>query len=294
MKIVLNGTPEELREFLNINDSLCLNKSIVSGGIGRFYSEIVDDEVTISNYEDILKSLPDAPGVNKETFQYDHIRDTGYFGRLSSEKFISYDGLCEVTNFEKGKLMAEDMGWLVFYFKGDILYIPQHPIRYNISWNDINNAGLVNSSKVIQIEDLDFEISLITGARSNPVDDIKWSDADSEGEQLIDIGHGSIWNELIYRVHEDIPGTTDAGMNASGGPQHGDNWDNLTDEDLNINWAKCSNGTASWMQETSSSAVTYRVYRGYHRLADWDRFTASHASTHYGWRPLLRLKTKNR
>lgn len=288
MKIVLNGTPEELKEFLGMNKSNGFNLSFMGGiDIGN------GDETVMApskDYSSLLNSLPDLPGVNKDTFQYDPERDTGYFGRISSDEFIGYEELSELVDFKAGKLMEEDKGWLVFYFKGEIVYIPQHPIRYNVSWEDINQAGLVYGDKNVEVGDNVYTISLMTGGKSDPLDDVEYWNADAEREQELDLGNGSMWNELMYRVHQDIPGVTDKGDTGSGGPQHGENWDNLTDEDLNINWDKCPKGALTWTQETSTNATTHCVHRGYYRLAYLGRATSTHAGTSHGWRPSLKIR----
>ena len=290
MKIVLNGTPEELKEFLGMNKSNGFNLSFMGGiDIGN------GDETVMSmskDYDSLLNSLPDLPGVNKDTFQYDPERDTGYFGKIDSEEFIGYEELSKLAEFSAGKLMNEDKGWLVFYFKGEIVYMPQHPIRYNVSWEDINQASLVYGDKNVEINDNVYTISLMTGAKSDPLDDVEYWNVDAGREQELDLGNGSMWNELMYRVHQDIPGVTDEGDTGSGGSQHGENWDNLTDEDLNINWNKCSKGALTWTQETSSNVTATRVGRGYNRLARLNRSASSPAYAGHGWRPALRHKIK--
>ena len=288
MKITLNGTPEELQEFLALATQKLNTKSYVNT---HEYTEWrCETEQVFLERDAILQTIPNLPGINKDAFQYDPERDTGYFGRISSRDFIGYKELSKLTDFEAGELMEEDKGWLVFYFKGEIVYIPQHPIRYDVSWKDINQAGLVYGDKNVEIDNNVYTISLLTGGRSDPLDDVEYWDADAEREQELDLGNGSMWNELIYRVHQDIPGVTDKGETGSGGPQHGENWDSLTDEDLNINWNKCSKGTVTWTQETSANVTSYRVYRGNYRLAYLSWNASSDASATHGWRPVLTLK----
>jgi hypothetical protein len=298
MKIELIGTPEELRIFLGENfNANGLNVTINTvEETPSVLKEIQDRNILqpMGNMETVLELLKDVklPGVNLENFKYDSDRDTGYFGRLSSDDFISYVSLSKKVRFSKGTIMP-DKGWLVFYYRGEIVYIPQHPIRYGISWDDLESDGLV-FGKDIKIGKQTYNISLPTGAKANPVDDIRWQNAGADEELEIDLGYGSIWNELIYRVHKDIPGITDKGENCSGGPQYGENWDELTDEELNVNWNKCSVGTATWCQETSSHDSTARVYRGYFRLAISNRGTSSNSNVNRGWRAMLKVKIDSR
>lgn len=298
MKIVLTGTPEELRIFLGENfNTNGLNVTINTTEETEDVLKVIKDRNLLQpmgNMEKVLELLKDVklPGVNLENFKYDSDRDTGYFGRLSSDDFISYERLSTKVKFDIGTMMP-DKGWLVFYYRGEIVYIPQHPIRYNISWDDLESAELV-FGKDIKIGKQTYNISLPTGAKANPVDDIKWQNASASEELEIDLGYGSVWNELIYRVHKDIPGVTDIGENCSGGPQYGENWDELTDEELNVNWNKCSVGTATWCQETSSYVSADRVYRGVTRLAHSNRYTSSYSSVDPGWRAMLKVKIDSR
>ncbi len=292
MKIVLDGTPLELKEFLGMVKPGMFNVSFSGLDIGNKSDETVI--IGSKDYSSLINSLPDLPGINKDSFQYDPERDTGYFGRISSSEFIGYKELYELVGFNKGIPMKEDKGWLVFYFKGEILYIPQHPIRYDISWDDINEVGLVYGDKVIDLDGDEYNVSLMTGGKSDPFNDTEYSDANTEEEQKLDLGNGSMWNELMYRVHQDVPGVTDEGETGSGGPQYGENWDNLSDEDLNINWRKCEVGTATWTQETSVYDTSYRVYRGDGRLAYLSRISSSNAHTSLGWRPVLCLSNSRR
>ncbi len=292
MKIVLDGTPLELKEFLGMVKPGMFNVSFSGLDIGNKSDETVI--IGSKDYSSLINSLPDLPGINKDSFQYDPERDTGYFGRISSSEFIGYKELCELVGFNKGKPMKEDKGWLVFYFKGEILYIPQHPIRYDISWDDINKVGLVYGDKVIDLDGDEYNVSLMTGGKSDPFNDTEYSDANTEEEQKLDLGNVSMWNELMYRVHQDVPGVTDEGETDSGGPQYGENWDNLSDEDLNINWRKCEVGTATWTQESSVIVTSSRVDRGFYRLAYLARTASSRADTLIGWRPVLCLSNSRR
>lgn len=298
MKIELTGTPEELRIFLGENfNTNGLNVTINTIEETQEVLKVIKDRNLLQpmgNMEKVLELLKDVnlPGVNLENFKYDSDRDTGYFGRLNSDDFISYVSLSKKVRFSKGTVMP-DKGWLVFYYRGEIVYIPQHPIRYNMSWDDLESAGLV-FGKDIKIDKQTYNISLPTGAKANPVDDIKWQNSNANEELEIDLGYGSVWNELIYRVHKDIPGVTDLGEDCSGGPQYGENWDELTDEELNINWNKCSVGTATWCQEIASTDSAGRVHRGHHRLAISGRGTSSDSYVHLGWRAMLKVKIDSR
>lgn len=106
-------------------------------------------------------------------FTYDKVTDTGFAGIISGAKFISYDELCLSTNFNIGKSLDRNDDWLCFWYKGDILFTPKNPIRYGVSWVNINELGLVDDRSIL-INNSEYNISLLTN---------------------------TLWDELITRVH---------------------------------------------------------------------------------------------
>ncbi len=250
MKIKIKGSPVELVEFYNklINLTPVVKVELETDDVLKDTSN--KKEQILSKHNDYLKSLKLDPS----KFQYDEERDTGYFGIVDCNTFISGDDLSKLVNFEKGKLLRYDTLWAVFYYHGKIAITPIKPIRYNVSWDDIDELGLVDCGlNRMNIKANHYSIGLHTG----------------------NIETNNTWDELLSRLHIDSKITP--------------TWDNMTDIDLNVNWDVCEHGTATWCQETSSTHPTLRVGRGSHRLATSGRYDASCAGTADGWRPLLIL-----
>ena len=250
MKIKVKGSPVELVEFYNklMNLTPTVKVNIETDDVLKDINN--KKELILSKYNDYLISL----NLDPSKFQYDEERNTGYFGLVNSNDFISGKELSEFVKFEKGKLLKYDTLWAVFYYHGKIAVTPIKPIRYNVSWNDIDELGLVDGSfNRMNIKGIHYSISLHTG----------------------DIETTNTWDELISRLHVDskiIP-----------------TWDSLTDVDLNVNWEVCKHGTATWCQESSSFDPSFRTYRGDYRLAYSSWSTSSHVGTYMAWRPLLIL-----
>ena len=202
--------------------------------------------------EMVSDKLPSTVDLSK--FQYLETEDIGYFGRVNSKDFITYKDLCNKLNFHEGTLMY-DNGWLVFWYHGDVLFISQHPVRYNLSWDDINKHNLVYGNRDVMLGDKNYSVMLPTGGNE-----------DNKGK-------GSIWNDLIYKVHVDY------GV-----------WDMLTDIDLNVNGNVYDVGTSSWCQEQYDDDVRYCTHRGYVRLELLYANTSSRAIANYGARLVLKLK----
>lgn len=251
MKIKLKGSPIELAEFYNK-----LVESISTIKVDIETDDVLKDinhtkEQILSKYNDYLISL----NLDPSKFQYDEERNTGYFGLVKSDDFISGEELSKLVKFEKGGVFKDNTKWVVFYYLGDIIITSLKPIRYNVSWDNIDELGLIDvvNNGPYYIKYNLYSIGLHTG----------------------DIETNNTWDELISRLHIDSKITPI--------------WDNMTDIDLNVNWEACNHGTATWCQETSSYVPSFRTSRGYYRLAFSGRGTSSHVTTSMAWRPLLIL-----
>ena len=179
--------------------------------------------------EDIIELVKDnlPSTVNLDKFLYIKTEDIGYFGRVNSKDFISYNNLCDMLDFHEGELM-KNAGWLLFWYKGSVLFISQHTVRYNLSWDSIIEHNLVYGERSVDIGNNNYSVMLPTGGNKK------------------NNGEGSMWDDLIFKVHEEYR-----------------IWDKLSDEDLNINWSKCTVGTSSWCQESYDDYRTDRTKRGY-------------------------------
>ncbi len=225
----------------------------------------------------------------------------------------------ELTN---GINCHSDFGWLKFYVGKDaacnpyvrrgetakpvIIFIAYRPYKYNISWNHIYDVGAVfgtgdngpynSGSNVTQdasitINDTEYIVRSPICAKENPFPEETsnaWACADN-------IGDGSEWNDLIYRVHECDPNCTTVTdcvtsneTTRHGGQQDGDNWAEFTDADL-ITHATAGDGSWTWGQETRGANTTRRVFRGRYGVGGFNVDYAPHTSTAYGFRPVLEV-----
>ena len=259
-------------------------------------------------------------GPGPTQMDYDPATDTGYYGLVGSGDFISGNDVATDIGLSAGTSQHSDTPWLKFYVGPDaacnafarrgqiaqayVAFIPQKTIRYDLTWNAIYDAGAVfgtgdngpyNSGEnvtqdaQVTIDGRDYIVRLPTCAKENPYPgDDDWSCADN-------IGEGSEWNDLIYRVHTDCPNCTDPTEGVSiletdrhGGPQDGDNWANFTDNDM-ITHQDFGDGSYSWGQETLSTNTTRRVFRGGNGVGYFFYFTSSSSTSYPGWRPVLEM-----
>lgn len=223
----------------------------------------------------------------------------GYFGEVSGTDLFLGDDLAVTLGVDGGTLQNSDAGWLKFAWRGQIIYIAKKSFMHSVSWDHLYARGIVygtddnglyprgtptNQYTTVSKDNFDYVVQLTTGAASDPIDTTNRAETWSG---TLGLGAGSMWNDLMYRVHADIPAVP-SGLDYDGGAQVGDNWATFSNADLNIG---TGDGRAMWCQETASESTSTRLVRGYYRLSNFTRNTASNANTAYGWRPCLVLKS---
>jgi len=227
----------------------------------------------------------------------------GFFGEVSADELFRGDELALMVGVTEGVAQNSTAGWLKFAHNNKIKYIAKQTFRHAISWDHLYSRGIVygtdddgvaprgtatNQLTTVDKDGSQFVVRLMTCANSDP-----FAESDplffTDDMHQMDIGGGSEWNELIYRVCADVPSDplTD-GMQADrhGGPQVGANWAAYTASELNIT---TGNGRYAWGQEHSDATSAYRVLRGYGGLAGFSRGIGSGVTHDRGWRPCLEL-----
>lgn len=231
--------------------------------------------------------------------------DAGYFGEVSAAEFYSGNRLALELGVTQGVLQSSDAGWLKFARSGKVIFVAKRSFMHSVSWDHLYARGLVygtnddgnaprgepvNQRTIVEHGGNRFVVRLMTGANADPFDDTDDLFYD-EGMVDLNIGGGSEWNELMYRVCADTPtddGTDGMRADRHGGPQIGDNWAEFTASELNIS---SGNGRDAWCQEQSASIASDRVIRGNTGVADFGRRTATDTHARRGWRPALELIT---
>ena len=201
----------------------------------------------------------DTPGALDESlWQYDETTDTGYYGFVPASDFITGLDLATLTGFSSGSNHNSDAGWLKFYVgptavcnstpgTAKCIFIAKQSLKYNVSWNHINSAGLVYGTTQRTVLDQSYNVRLITGGEASP-------------------GTGSEWNELMYRVHAEQP-------------ESKSNWETYENNDLNLS----GNGCRTRCQEVPSN----NVFRGRFNIKSFLAGPRHDTYFEYGWRPVL-------
>jgi hypothetical protein len=237
-------------------------------------------------------------GVGPTQLTYDFHTDTGYFGTVSSAEFISGSALASSIGLTAGTAINDTTDWLKFYWHGQIHYIPMKPLRHSVTWDAIYDRGAVygvssmglfgkgtTAPSVVQNREVTigtdtFRVKLLKGAENGDVDGSTSFPAADES------GRNSEYNDLIYRVHQDVPSSA-SGLTYDGGGQIGDNWASYTDADLVI---AAGDGRYKWAIERRSDATSSRVCRVTGSLSYLGSHASSLVTADYGWLPSLVLK----
>jgi hypothetical protein len=141
----------------------------------------------------------------------------GYFGTLTPAEMVTLGSLRAQFNFFAGTDENAAYVWVKMFYKGRVLFFPSNTIAYNISWNQLYNAGLVygvdgngyaptgtptNQFKILNVGKDVLKLRLFT-ADSNP------DPTSFLSQQLLTSGGvnitGSEWVSLIYAIVGNAP-----------------------------------------------------------------------------------------
>ena len=181
------------------------------------------------------------------------------------------------TNRENGyydgpKDINGQIAWLIFNDNGTEKLIPKSPLKYNISWNNINDADLVYGNKNINVDEKTYKIRLI-------------NDTNKE------------WNHMMLPL-TGIDGKEKNNSSAFG--RFGWNTTKYVEKNMpsiaNYTWLRDLGGLSNycWTQDTRFSLGPKSKIRGsrdnssgmaYSFYAHPNAYT--HYSSSYSWRPVL-------
>ncbi len=203
--------------------------------------------------------------------------DHGWYGEVASADLIDGTALAALVGLSAGTAQESTSGWLKFALNGKVLFVAKRPLRHTVSWNQLDQAGVVYGKEVTIGTDR-FLVRLIRGANSDP----------TVGQTGYDmpLTHGSEWNRLMYHVHDGVHGNNSNTM-ASEGITVGD-FAQYADADL---FVRTGNGRLTICQERISTIDSVdRLYRGHNGISSSGAVNATQTpSIAYGWRPVLEL-----
>lgn len=195
----------------------------------------------------------------------------GYYGLVLATDFITGTSLASAVTLTAGTAINSTVDWFKFAYKGKTLYIPQKPLRYALSWNQLNALGIVTGTKTVGINGNAFKVRLMSGSLLNPYRGL--NDASDDPRTV-----GSEYNDLIYRVCVTNPPSETSPSFAS-----------FTQAEL----GSVGNGAVQWCQEqsipTNGPAGVVCRCNATNDFATLHGPTAGFVDNFRGWRPVLEL-----
>ena len=264
------------------------------------------EEEFLSKLETIAVNTNSATDItNPDTLSYGNM-DAGFFGIIPAEDFITGDALCAELGITQGSSQFSNTPWLKFAFKDKIIITPMKPIRYDISWDHIYEAGAVYGDSLtagesgaehhnltsssgtdltptkqdanVDVNGLNYKVRLMRGAADDPTNSFSDSDRGSRGPE-------NEWNALMLPIHERA--VSSSWRYPEYAPTSVANWGiNFSDGDL-ITSNDFGNGSYRWMQETRDDDVSLRVYRGYGGVSNLTAGESATTYSHGGFGPAL-------
>ena len=254
--------------------------------------------------EEPYNNLPDCAAAEYENFIYDVETDTGYFGVTSKNDLAPGDALASLLGLGDGISINNESNYAKCYWHGKIVYIALKPLRHSIikedllSLNAVHGVDLGNrENKVLVNSGIKYKIAIPTGtgkaiSPSITTSNDPLSTVNFLNNIKLEIGKGSMWNELIYRLHggfiDDVLANQDTinYVENHGGMEIGNNFANFSSDDLGIGIGMGSN---TLCQEVSTVNPLETVSRGYYFLAGIVRQGYNQRLNIFGWRPVLIL-----
>lgn len=206
--------------------------------------------------------------------------DAGFFGEVTGEELITYEGLATEVGVSEGisQFNAEST-WLKFALDNKILYVAKKPIRDKVTWRALNTANVIYENTTnITVGTNTFDVTLLRGAATDPT-------PVPTGFNLIET-HGSEWNRLMFPIHSVNHTTGSVSRHNDPTAEPFESWATYLDEDL-ITDVDVGEGAYTLCQELRESDSGRCVTRGSEGVMYMIGGLLGY--THYGWRPCLRL-----
>ena len=67
--------------------------------------------------------------------------DAGYYKEITASEFITGDDLATSLGLTAGTSINSNTDWLIMSSGDNVVYVAKKPIRYGLSWDDLDNVG---------------------------------------------------------------------------------------------------------------------------------------------------------
>lgn len=194
----------------------------------------------------------------------------GYMDIVSSSDFVTGTDLAKAVDLAAGEPIEEnnDTNWIKYIYKGKVRYIPQKPIRRNLTRSELFDHALLDGRKVIRIKDSLYRVTLMNGIGNGN------QEYAGAGNDLA-VTHGSEWNQVMYRLYQ--------GDDVTDSERPYIPWLTLGNEDLDLTYYCFTLGDIYGHPKDMS------VSRGFNSISNITTILDKSRTEEYGWRPVLEL-----
>lgn len=198
-----------------------------------------------------------------------------FLGIVRAPSLIDAAELADRVGLKPGTEQNNLNAWLHYNIDGKELYVSMKPMRYGVSWNDLNEMGLVFGETELKVKGETYKVRLLKGINGKPKTlggayDPEWA-------------HGSEWNRMMYPVHCGDHIDPNNAVASNIGDYVSNEFEGLTDADLAVNH-QVAIGSRSWCQERHKNMG---IQRGMFGVAYYTKYAVQTATTTFGWRPVL-------
>jgi hypothetical protein len=203
---------------------------------------------------------------------------TPFKGVVPSANFINGPALSTAVGMSSGTAFNNDAGWLHFIEPSGLeLYISKKPIRYNVSWEQLNACGVATGTKEIDIGGETYVVRLMTGS-ANVNGGVAPGNAGGE------------WNRYMYNVYNSADRSTFPGTAEYWGDYTGPMLGVATfdgSNELGAGTICMDGGTTAHFSRGSDSAAQEAAPQ----IKGIWYIDANTPQNWYGWRPVLIKKS---
>lgn len=203
---------------------------------------------------------------------------TPFKGVVHSADFISGDALASAFGLTAGTSINSLGGWLHFIESTGLeLYIAKKPIRYNVSWEQLNAVNVTSGAGEITINGDVYVVRLLTSVKSASGD-------------LTQANTGGEWNRYMYNVYNSA--------DRAGFPSDNAYWGDYTGPMLGVATYDASSelGVGTICTEATGTAHFTRgsdsgQSSAYAQITGLWYIDPNSPQNWYGWRPVLVKKS---
>ena len=204
----------------------------------------------------------------QELIDYDPDTKLGYFGSFPETDFVTINKITNDSGLIVGLSNSTAITWMKFYYNKRILFISQKPIKYNLSYEDLLNAGLLDNGQYLVFNDNVFKYTLLSGLKVNPVEGF----TNGINNNLTD---GSEYSDILYSVSSKNYSQTKV------------KFESFTDAQLGIGTS--ISGSENWCLDEYFNNRNEAISRGYSDLGYVSHSDKTTTNNTKGYRIVLEL-----